>query len=230
MQSICESIANQDKPLVLKGGTALLLAYNLERFSEDLDFDLEKPLQGHVKVESLCQEGVKSLSRQGIRITLDAFDEVKKTPTTHRCRAMFSLGEGNPPIPLKIEISSRGVPDPAVVRRQNNIKVYSVSEIARLKLLAAEEVPERQYRTAARDLHDLAFIAGHWEPELPKDLITRIEQFFADPVQLMDRYADAYDEDPLLHDRLFQDLAIIEAWNAQHSNKPAADLLEDPNE
>jgi predicted nucleotidyltransferase component of viral defense system len=29
-------------PMVLKGGTALLLCYGLDRFSEDLDFDAPK--------------------------------------------------------------------------------------------------------------------------------------------------------------------------------------------
>ena len=28
-----------EKPLVLKGGTALILAYNLDRYSEDIDYD-----------------------------------------------------------------------------------------------------------------------------------------------------------------------------------------------
>jgi predicted nucleotidyltransferase component of viral defense system len=37
MKSILKGI--DDTPLVLKGGTALLLAYGLDRFSEDLDFD-----------------------------------------------------------------------------------------------------------------------------------------------------------------------------------------------
>jgi len=32
----------KDKPLVLKGGTALMLYYNLDRFSEDIDFDRKK--------------------------------------------------------------------------------------------------------------------------------------------------------------------------------------------
>jgi predicted nucleotidyltransferase component of viral defense system len=37
MRAIVESV--NDTPLVLKGGTVLLLAYGLDRFSEDLDFD-----------------------------------------------------------------------------------------------------------------------------------------------------------------------------------------------
>ena len=45
MQAICEVIHDENKPLVLKGGTALLLGYDLQRFSEDLDFDLTMPLE-----------------------------------------------------------------------------------------------------------------------------------------------------------------------------------------
>jgi predicted nucleotidyltransferase component of viral defense system len=45
MQAICEIIHDEGKPLVLKGGTALLLGYDLQRFSEDLDFDLTTSLQ-----------------------------------------------------------------------------------------------------------------------------------------------------------------------------------------
>lgn len=37
MKAIVQSMA--DTPYVLKGGTALMLGYALDRFSEDLDFD-----------------------------------------------------------------------------------------------------------------------------------------------------------------------------------------------
>ncbi len=40
-----------DKPLVLKGGTALMLAYNLDRYSEDIDYDSSTKidLPGHLE-------------------------------------------------------------------------------------------------------------------------------------------------------------------------------------
>ena len=40
MRAVAKDI--QDLPMVLKGGTALLLCYGLDRFSEDLDFDAPK--------------------------------------------------------------------------------------------------------------------------------------------------------------------------------------------
>lgn len=214
MQAICETIAEDNKPLVLKGGTALLLCYNLQRFSEDLDFDLTKELHGHINMESVCRAGVAKLTKQGIKISLAQFKEPKKTDTTHRCRAFFSLGEGNPPLPLKIEVSSRFIPNPDSIREVNGINVYSIAELARLKLLAAREVEGNPYRTAARDLHDLAFITDQWEAELTENVIADLEDFFSEPEYLMERYSEAYDEDNLLQGWLFTDLSIIERWNA----------------
>jgi predicted nucleotidyltransferase component of viral defense system len=225
MEAICEVIHDEGKPLVLKGGTALLLGYNLQRFSEDLDFDLTMPLQGHLNIESICKSAVKKLAGRGIRVSLANFKEPKKTGTTHRCRPMFSAGEGMPPIPIKIEISSRSTPDPESIHTINGIYVYSVSEIARLKLLAAQEDESLPYRTAARDLHDLAFIASYWEDKLPDEIIGQLEAFFGDPAYLMERYEKAYAKDPVLNGRLFEDLSLIENWIDGHGHDDEDDTL-----
>lgn len=221
MQAICEVIQEEGKPLVLKGGTSLLLGYGLQRFSEDLDFDLTTSLRGKLNVESICKAAVKKLAGKGIKVTLDSFKDLKDTETTHRCRPIFSAGEDVPPFPIKIEISSRSIPDPGEIGTVNGISMYSVREIARLKLLAACEDETRRYRTTARDLHDLAFIAKNWESELPPEIIRQLEEFFADPAYLMERYEDAYTADPLLEGRLFEDLSIIEQWIG---NRAQADL------
>lgn len=77
MQAICETIHSEDKPLVLKGGTALLLGYNLQRFSEDLDFDLTVALKGHINLESLCRTAVRKISREGLNLALSSFKVLK---------------------------------------------------------------------------------------------------------------------------------------------------------
>tara|TARA_Y100001933_G_scaffold264813_1_gene332783 strand:- start:2466 stop:3191 length:726 start_codon:yes stop_codon:yes gene_type:complete len=212
MQAICEVIHDEGKPLVLKGGTALLLGYDLQRFSEDLDFDLTTALQGHLNIERICNSAIKKLAGKGIKVSLSSFNEPKKTGTTHRCRPMFATGEDEPPIPIKIEISSRTTPDPASICVINGIQMYSISQIAHLKLLAAREDPAMPYRTTARDLHDLAFIASRYSADLPPELIAQLEEFFSDPTHLMERYASAYEGDPILNGRLFDDLSIIEEW------------------
>jgi predicted nucleotidyltransferase component of viral defense system len=48
MRAICEVIGAGNKPLVLKGGTALMLCYQIDRFSEDLGFDLSLELKTHL--------------------------------------------------------------------------------------------------------------------------------------------------------------------------------------
>ena len=213
MRAICEVIQAGNKPLVLKGGTALMLCYQIDRFSEDLDFDLSRELKTHLNLESLCKEGLKKLNMQGEKIELSKFSDLKKTDTTHRARALFTLPGEKMPVSLKLEVSARRLPDPDVIRELGGIKVYSIDEIARLKLLAAQENPEMPYRTAARDLHDLAFIASKYEEDLADKTIRDLEVFFANTEALMVRYADAYTTDSILNGRLYGDLDVIERWN-----------------
>lgn len=221
MQAICEIIAEEDKPLVLKGGTSLLLGYDLDRFSEDLDFDLTKEINGHVNMESVCKAAVKRLSKQGIVVKLEQCKVLKNTETTHRCRPVFSMGEGATMLSIRIEVSSRALPDPTTIDRINGIKVYTVDEIARLKLLAAQETKGRNYRTAARDLHDLAFIADQWDHEVREELLEEMQEFFSNPEYLLERYSSAYDEDSLLYGRLYDDLELVEQWVSRQSAGPS---------
>ena len=62
----------------------------------------------------------------------------------------------------------------------NGIKVDRIDEIARLKLLAAQANPDIPYRTAARDLHDLAYIASRYNDDLTDETIRNLDIFFAD--------------------------------------------------
>jgi len=59
MMEIAKSVS--DTPMVLKGGTALLLVYGSDRFSEDLDFDSTQA----IKLERRIYDAVK---RANVRI------------------------------------------------------------------------------------------------------------------------------------------------------------------
>ncbi len=48
--------------MVLKGGTALLLCYGLDRFSEDLDFDAPKKFKIAGRVEKILSQKAKGHS------------------------------------------------------------------------------------------------------------------------------------------------------------------------
>lgn len=212
MQTICQVIGREDKPLVLKGETALMLCYGLDRFSEELDFDLTKPLKTHLNIQKICDTAVKLEVRQGRKVALARFDELKKTETTHRCRAIFILPGDEAPLHLKLEISQRDTPNPESITVIDDIRVYTVDHIARLKLLAATESPDKPYRTAARDLHDLIFMLTQKSDELEPETSKAVQYFLEDIEVLMERYHDAYGADPLLSGRFYQDLASLEAW------------------
>lgn len=85
-----------DTPLVLKGGTALLVCYGLDRFSEDLDFDSPIKLNIENKIKKALQ-----LSH----VNIENFDIVKDTSTVSRIRIRYSVEHVKRS--LKIEISYR---------------------------------------------------------------------------------------------------------------------------
>ena len=58
MKTILEKINQKDLPLYLKGGTSLLLCYDLDRFSEDIDLNSNTKLN----LESIFKESAKKLN------------------------------------------------------------------------------------------------------------------------------------------------------------------------
>ncbi len=133
---------------VLKGGTALMLCYGLDRFSEDIDFD---------STETECEEYVKGYcEKNGFEYRV-----AKKTKTVERYMIHYS-GEGKP---LKVEISHRRVeisPQETVVK--NGIRVYNINQMAVFKANAYTA------RDKIRDLYDICFICNTYWEELDSDI------------------------------------------------------------
>lgn len=103
-----------DLPMVLKGGTALLLCYGLDRFSEDLDFDAPKRFNISNRVE-------KVLSRMASDFNIKT---VKDTETVHRLKIHYR----NDSIArlLKIETSFRQPPNKHDIVEIDGIKTYRI--------------------------------------------------------------------------------------------------------
>ena len=55
-------------PLALRGGTALRFLFGLPRFSEDLDFALERPERGDLDIPRLAERVVAQLEREGYEV------------------------------------------------------------------------------------------------------------------------------------------------------------------
>lgn len=193
MRSILKGIG--DTPLVLKGGTALLLAYDLSRFSEDLDFDAPHKLN----LESRIQRSVP------MGITLDDVAALKDTGTVTRYRAKYHTEHG--PRSLKLEVSYRTPTPDSEVRSVHGIRVASLPRIIDQKLKAAHDGHDP--RAKVRDLYDLDFAARRWPVAFTGDLASRLQAFAEDPGALESRYQADYDEDDLIPDLVdLEDLAL----------------------
>lgn len=133
-------INSQDDQYILKGGTALMECYGLDRFSENVDLD------GHG--DSIKDYVDRFAKKRGID-----YQVVKDTSTVKR----FMLHNGGDLIKVEVSCRYKHI-NPATVNKINGISVYNLDTLAMMKNNAY------QSRAKIRDLYDLSFIlAHHWD-------------------------------------------------------------------
>jgi predicted nucleotidyltransferase len=141
---------NKTDTFVLKGGTALLVGYQLDRFSEDIDLD-GTVSQLPELVDAFCKQ-----NKYSYKIAIN-------TPTVQRCFINYGI-EGKP---LKIEVSFRrreiNVSETSVI---NGVRIYTIDSLCIMKSNAYTE------RDKIRDLYDLAFICNHYFDMLPLSVVS----------------------------------------------------------
>jgi len=169
-----------DTPLVLKGGTALLLAYGLDRFSDDLDFDAPHKINLENRIGRIALKG----------ITITGIDVLKDTDTTTRYRVNYHSAYGKNS--LKVEVSYRTPANEEDVVRIDGMRVASIEKIVEQKLDAAEN------RTSIRDIYDLAFIVRSHSDNISPKHIDRLQRLSTDPDTLSSRYRQAYMDDNVI--------------------------------
>ena len=187
-------------PYILKGGTALMECYGLDRESEDIDLDA--PGRGvsksafFKKIDLYCQKRDYSY-RIG-----------KDTDTVQR--VFLNYGAENRP--LKVELSYRraNIPEQAS-SMVNGIRVYGINELTMMKSSAYLA------RDKIRDLYDLSFICrAHFDELSPAAVETLrnafeykdLDQFdymvrtqpdpLIDPDKLEEMFLEAFDKLGLL--------------------------------
>lgn len=150
---------NNDNEFILKGGTALMLCYGLDRFSEDIDLDKNKGSGSLLKIidHFCCARGYES------RIA-------KNTNTTQR--VMIKYSEDDRQKPLKIEMSMRrGRAIPAEeITTKNGIVTYIPDVLTDMKIEAYLG------RDAIRDLYDLCYLYNNYKGEILDRTFSRIER------------------------------------------------------
>lgn len=184
MRSILKGI--KDTPLVLKGGTALLLAYGLDRFSEDLDFDAPLKLNLESRIRRNVPHG----------IALVGIDSLKDTATVTRYRVRYQSEHG--PRSLKLEISYRTPAPESDVRTMLGLRVASLPRIIDQKLNAAHDGDDP--RSKVRDLYDLDYISRNFPAVFTEQLASRLLTYSTDPDSLISRYRADFEEDDLIID------------------------------
>jgi len=177
MRSIAKSLA--DTPLILKGGTALLFAYGLDRFSEDLDFDSKS-----LHLENRLEKAV------GPFVRIVSIDNPKNTETVQRYRVKYDA-KGIPGS-LKIEVSCRDTYDPSHAHLHEGIRVYDLS------VLIEHKIDAFRNRTAARDLYDLHYIVTKLSSSLSLNHARILVELTQEVDSIERRFAESFKEDPLL--------------------------------
>jgi predicted nucleotidyltransferase component of viral defense system len=194
MRNIVQSLA--DTPYVLKGGTALMFGYDLDRFSEDLDFDSVKKLNLETKIKENLPSGFEI-----VEIT-----KPKDTNTVQRYKVTYITPNGKRR--LKIETSYRK----KVISKEDyslidSMQIYNIDFLLDNKLKAAHDGDTP--RTTARDLYDIQFIVNNFENILTLDFMDRLKEFVSDEDALFERFEDAYNEDLLVNTKIELDDLIL---------------------
>jgi hypothetical protein len=158
-------------PLAFQGGTALRFLYSIRRYSEDLDFALERPDRGY-DFRSYLQTIQVDLKREGHEVDVKLSD--KRTVHSALVRfpgLLFDLGlssHANEIFSIKIEVDTRppagAVLATTIVRRTVtlNLQHHDPASLFAGKLHA---ILQRPY-PKGRDLYDLVWYASDpaWPP------------------------------------------------------------------
>jgi predicted nucleotidyltransferase component of viral defense system len=153
IDSFLEYLNNNSDSYILKGGTALLTCYKLDRFSEDIDLDSKKTNIKDI-VDGYCKK-----YNYDYRIAKD-------TDTVKRC--MVNYGNNNKPLKIEVSLRRREINDNEI-NTVNGIKVYNIDTLCIMKANAYAG------RDKIRDLYDLTFIVNNYFDNLHPQTIYMLQ-------------------------------------------------------
>jgi len=166
------------KNLIFKGGTALQKVYGLDRFSEDLDFTLNLPLNHGIDTEKSVREKIeRGLKLVNSFYTL-SYEKIKKNNSVnYKLKIRGPLYEKLQSIEtIKIETGKREsvlLPTKVVpiIPVYRDLSVY-LPIVMNINEMLAEKVRAILTRKQPRDLYDLYFIL-HKSGEILKSIIAK---------------------------------------------------------
>ncbi|MCL2008928.1 MAG: nucleotidyl transferase AbiEii/AbiGii toxin family protein [Synergistaceae bacterium] len=153
MKAIAFEVSKNEKSAILKGGTSLLLTRGLDRFSEDMDFDLTPGT-----VTDFQKHILKAA--ESVKLDIDCINVKKNTETTKRYMVHYQSAFTKQPDVLKIECSMRHEIEEKDAEIIQGLRVYSIARMAELKTAAFIG------RDKARDTYDVAFLVANYPSEI----------------------------------------------------------------
>jgi predicted nucleotidyltransferase component of viral defense system len=147
-------------PLAFQGGTALRFLYAIRRYSEDLDFALERPDRGY-DFRSFLRRVQGDLQQEGFEVEIKLSDQrIVHSAFVAFPNLLFDLGltlHRNEKLSVKVEVDTRppagAVLETSIVRRHATLQIqhHDKSSLLAGKLHA---ILQRPY-PKGRDLYDL---------------------------------------------------------------------------
>lgn len=176
-----EVTARTGDNFVLKGGTALLLAYGLPRFSTDLDFDGRRT---SIDMTPALRAGADTA---GVPVR-----NLRTAKNTWAVRRYMLHYRDDVMKPLKVEISYRQGDniDEDDVTTINGIRTYNLDKLTTLKIDALVN------RAKGRDIFDVAYLLAQHPESVSNHDLQRIDQVI-DIIGLNDLEAIMLDDDIL---------------------------------
>ncbi|MBU0498196.1 MAG: nucleotidyl transferase AbiEii/AbiGii toxin family protein [Candidatus Thermoplasmatota archaeon] len=154
------SLSDDRCSLVFKGGTSLYKFYNLNRFSEDLDFD---GIGKRMPIDTLIKKSIRNFELMGMQRTLHEKNEYRNEINIRfTIRGPLYDGSKNSMARITLNISTRERP----LSSQMKLLIASFPEIPSFELsvldieeIAAEKIGCILTREKPRDIYDLWFLS-----------------------------------------------------------------------
>jgi predicted nucleotidyltransferase component of viral defense system len=198
MHNIVKSLSNT--PYVLKGGTALMFGYGLDRFSEDLDFDSSKKLNLETKIYESLPLGFKIMT----------IKKPKDTNTVQRYKVHYKTPNGDRRLKIETSYRKKEIQSDDYILIKD-MQIYNIDFLLDNKLSASHD--GTKIRTTARDLYDINFIVKNFSEIINDNLRKRLNEFIVDKSALFERFEDAYNEDLLVNSKIELDDLIVSLSN-----------------
>ncbi|MBS3067672.1 nucleotidyl transferase AbiEii/AbiGii toxin family protein [Candidatus Micrarchaeota archaeon] len=162
------------KELLFKGGTCLYKIYKLNRFSEDLDFDISKSLD----VEKLVKKALYGIKLLGINCSVKYLDEYENAvnvginfhgPLYHGTKESLCF------LLINFSLRKKPVLPPRLEKLSSIYKDFPDFDVFVMDLqeILAEKIAAIHNRNKPRDVYDVWFLLKNLSVEPNKNLIKR---------------------------------------------------------